>query len=101
MTAKVISSDPVDRATVLLASFEWTREVLLDSATRAFIGGKLLEIESKFLENFVKSDENSWLFTYTVPNPCSNEILAAKDAVQRALGSQLDLRGTKGQANQP
>ena len=91
ITQKAVLLEPVDRSYRIVGLLEWTKEVLLDSATRTFFGDQLLDIEPHLLTNFVFFDDNSWLFTYKIPKPWSKEMLVAKDVVQKALGTYFDL----------
>lgn len=89
MPAKVIvSSSAEDRTVSLLA---WTREVLLDGATRAFFGDRLIELEPRLVESFFFFDDNSWKFTYKIPRPWSNDMYAAKKTAQDALEAYFKL----------
>ena len=54
----------------------WCLEVLVDSATRAFFGEYLLELEPSLTQTFKAWDENSWMMTYQYP------LFLAKAAVQ-------------------
>jgi Cytochrome P450 len=91
MTPKAILSEPTDSRYRIVGLLEWTKEVLLDSATRTFFGDGLLDIEPELFTNFVYFDDNSWLFTYKIPKPWSKGMMAAKDVVQKALHTYFDL----------
>lgn len=91
ISQKAVLSEPMDRSYRIVGLLEWTKEVLLNSATRTFFGDQLLEIEPNLLTNFVSFDDNSWLFTYKIPKPWSKDMLAAKNVVQKALGTYFDL----------
>lgn len=89
MSAKIImSSGQEDRTVSLLA---WTREVLLDGATRAFFGNRLIELEPKLFESFFYFDDNSWKLTYRIPRPWSNDMYAAKQVAQDAMEAYFKL----------
>lgn len=83
MTEKVIISSTENERTVSL--YEWTRQVLLDGATRAFFGDKLLEMDPNLFEDFFYFDDNSWKLTYKIPRYWSNDVYAAKQKAQDAL----------------
>ncbi|KAL8962323.1 MAG: hypothetical protein Q9193_001244 [Seirophora villosa] len=90
MTSTVIlSSDSTHHRTVSLLN--WTREVLLDGATKAFFGNRLTELEPKLYEKFVYFDDNSWKFTYKVPRLWSSDIYAAKKTAQDAMEAYFNL----------
>lgn len=78
----IISSTANERSVSLL---EWTRQVLLDGATRAFFGDKLLEIEPNLFASFFYFDDNSWKLTYKIPRYWSNDVYASKQRAQDAL----------------
>lgn len=84
----VISSTPIEKTVSLL---EWTRQVLLDGATRAFFGSKLREIEPGLFETFFYFDDNSWKLTYKIPRYWSNDVYAAKQKAQDALRIYFEL----------
>ncbi|KAI4198740.1 MAG: hypothetical protein LQ348_001988 [Seirophora lacunosa] len=90
MTSTVIlSSDSTHYRTVSLLN--WTREVLLDGATKAFFGNRLIEPEPNLYENFAYFDDNSWKFTYKVPRLWSSDIYAAKKTAQDAMEAYFNL----------
>lgn len=94
MSAKIImSSGQEDRTVSLLA---WTREVLLDGATRAFFGNRLIELEPKLFESFFYFDDNSWKLTYRIPRPWSNDMYAAKQVAQDAMEAYFKLPREQG-----
>lgn len=84
----IMSSRAEDRTGSLLA---WTREVLLDGATRAFFGDRLVELEPKLFESFFYFDDNSWKLTYRIPRPWSNDMYAAKQTAQDAMEAYFKL----------
>lgn len=83
MSDKVVISSTADRKTISL--LQWTREVLLDGATRAFFGDALLELEPDLFETFYHFDDNSWKFTHKIPRLWSSDMYAAKEKAQNAL----------------
>lgn len=89
MSDKVVLSSTNDERTVSV--LEWTREVLMDAATRSFFGDALLKIEPKLFESFFAFDDNSWKLTYKIPRPWSNDMYAAKQKGQDALATYFAL----------
>ncbi|KAI4087066.1 MAG: hypothetical protein LQ344_007070 [Seirophora lacunosa] len=85
----ILSSDSTHHRTVSLLN--WTREVLLDGATKAFFGNRLIELEPNLYENSVYFDDNSWKFTYKVPRLWSSDIYAAKKTAQDAMEAYFNL----------
>lgn len=88
MSPKVIlSSVPGKESTRTrtVSLIAWTREVLLDGATRAFFGDALLEIDPQLFDSFFAFDDNSWKLTYKIPRPWSTEMYASKQKAQDAL----------------
>jgi hypothetical protein len=83
MTEKIAISTTENERTVSL--LEWTRQVLLEGATRAFFGDKLQEIEPNLFEYFFYFDDNSWKFIYKLPRYWSKDVYAAKGKCQDAL----------------
>ena len=89
LSAKAImSSSAEDRTVSLLA---WTREILLDSATRALLGDCLVELEPKLFESFFHFDDNSWKLAYRIPRPWPNDMYAAKQTAQNAMEAYFKL----------
>ncbi|KAL9068119.1 MAG: hypothetical protein Q9157_006604 [Trypethelium eluteriae] len=64
---------------------EWTRSSLLEGATAAFFGPKLLEIEPDLFRSFFEFDDLSWKLLYKIPAPWSNDMNAAKAPAQEAI----------------
>lgn len=89
MSPKVILSSCARHRTVSLLA--WTKETLLDGATKAFFGDRLIELEAELYENFFYFDDNSWKFTYKIPRPWSNDIYAAKKTAQDAMDAYFQL----------
>lgn len=89
MSSKVILSSGAHHRTISLLA--WTREVLLDGATKAFFGDRLIELEPDLYESFFYFDDNSWKFTYKLPRPWSSDVYAAKKTAQDALEAYFKL----------
>lgn len=85
MSEKIILSSSEKEDCRTLSLLEWTRNTLLDSATRTFFGDQLLDIEPELSKHFFYFDDNSWLFTYKIPSYWSKDMYAAKKKVQDAL----------------
>ena len=84
----VLSSTHDSKVVSLLG---WCREVLLDSATRAFFGDRLLELEPELFQSFFDFDDNSWKLTYKLPGVLSKEMTAAKQKGIDALTRYFQL----------
>lgn len=78
----IISSTTGEKTVSLLG---WVREVLLGSATKAFFGDRLLQIEPKMFQSFFDFDDNSWKLTYHLPRMFAKEIYGAKQQATEAL----------------
>ena len=63
----------------------------MDSATRAFFGDRLLELEPELLQSFFDFDDNSWKLTYKLPGFLSKEVTAAKQKGIDALTRYFQL----------
>ncbi|KAI9879019.1 MAG: hypothetical protein M1830_009818 [Pleopsidium flavum] len=61
-----------------LSLVDWCGDVLLNAATRAFFGEKLLEIEPNLLRDFFDFDNNSWMLMYRYPPFLAKEMNRAK-----------------------
>ena len=60
--------------------FDWTSEVLLDTATRAFFGNILLDdVQPDLLDSFFIFDDESWKLNYQYPRFAAKQMHAAKD----------------------
>ena len=78
-----VLSSSQDTKTVSL--IRWSRDVLLQAATRAFFGDRLIEIDPTMFESFYTFDEQSWKLNYQFPKCLSRDMYAAKDRVIDAL----------------
>ena len=89
ITEKItIHSSPDIRTISLLG---WCREVLLESATRAFFGDKLLQINPDLFQAFSTFDTNSWKLHYGYPRVLSKQMYAARDVIIKALTTYFKL----------
>ena len=77
--------------TKTLSLLTWCRDVLLDSATRAFFGDSLLVVEPDLFQTFYTFDDNSWKFTYKLPRIMSQEMYSAKKKAVDALTAYFEL----------
>lgn len=78
-----------------LSLLGWCREVLLESATRAFFGDELLEIEPDLFRSFFVFDASSWKLNYGYPRILSKEMYAARDNIIDSLETYFKLPETK------
>ncbi|KAL9019113.1 MAG: hypothetical protein Q9185_003587 [Variospora sp. 1 TL-2023] len=85
----ILSSASAPYRTVSLLC--WTKEVLLDGATKAFFGNRLIELEPDLYEKFCYFDDNSWKFTYKIPRLWSSDVYNAKGVAQDAMEAYFDL----------
>ena len=74
-----------------ISLLRWCREVLLESATRAFFGDMLLEIDPNLFESFYKFDATSWKLNYGYPSILSKDMRAAKNVIITALETYFKL----------
>ena len=68
-----------------ISLLEWTRSCLLEGATTAFFGPKLLELEPDLFKSFFNFDDLSWKLLYKIPAPWSNDMISAKAPAQAAI----------------
>ncbi|KAL9122048.1 MAG: hypothetical protein Q9187_001395 [Circinaria calcarea] len=83
MSEKIIVSSTKGTRTVSLLS--WCRDVLLDSATRAFFDQRLMQIDPCLFESFYTFDEMSWKLHFNYPRFLATKMYAAKDRIIDAL----------------
>ena len=69
----------------------WCREVLMDSATKAFFGDRLLQIDPTLFQSFFDFDDDSWKLTYHFPHCLSRDMYAAKQRAVNALTTYFRL----------
>jgi len=74
-----------------ISLLSWCREVLLKSATRAFFGDELLEIEPNLFRSFFVFDASSWKLNYGYPRFLSKEMYAARDVIIDSLEAYFKL----------
>ncbi|KAI9844750.1 MAG: hypothetical protein M1837_005283 [Sclerophora amabilis] len=77
--------------TKIVSLLGWCSEVLIDSATRAFFGPRLLQIEPNLLQSSIDFDDNSWKFNYQIPRFLAKETYTAKDRITVALEKYFNL----------
>lgn len=63
----------------------WCREIMSDSATRAFFDDCLMQIDPNLLESFYVFDELSWQLHFGYPRSLSRKMYSAKDRIIDAL----------------
>ncbi len=89
MSKKIISSFTCKTRTMSL--LHWCREVLLDSATRAFFDERFMQMHSDLFESFFIFDESSWKVHFGYPRFLSKHMYAAKDRIIDALTAYFKL----------
>ena len=89
VTQKVTIRSSPDIKTISLLG--WCREVLLESATRAFFGNRLLEIDPDLFQAFFAFDASSWKLHYGYPRVFSKELYSARDTIIEALTAYFRL----------
>lgn len=76
----------------VVSLFDWTSEVLLYAATRAFFGDTLLdEIQPDLLDSFFVFDDESWKLNYQYPRLAAKKMYAAKDKATTAFERYFSL----------
>ncbi|KAF2849144.1 cytochrome P450 [Plenodomus tracheiphilus IPT5] len=75
----------------LVSLHRWTRDVLLYAATRAFFGEALFKLDPNVLDYFATFDEDSWQFTYQVPERFARKTYQAKAITQHVFDRYFDL----------
>lgn len=93
ITRKIVLHSSPETKTVSLLG--WCREVLLESATRAFFGDRLLQINPDLFRSFFLFDASSWKLNYGYPRVLSREMYAARDTIIEALTSYFKLPKTE------
>lgn len=83
ISGKVILSMTQDSKKISLLN--WTRQVLLDTATRTFFGDALLEIEPDLSRIFCEFDDDSWQLHFKYPRFLSKRMYTARDKIANAL----------------
>ena len=89
VTQKITIRSSPDIKTISLLG--WCREVLLQSATRAFFGDRLLKIDPDLFQAFFMFDASSWKLHYGYPRVFSKELYSARDAIIKALTAYFKL----------
>ena len=69
----------------IVSLLDWCRVVLMDSATKAFFGDALLQIDPDLFQSFFDFDDDSWKLTYHYPYLLSQKMYAAKQRAVDAL----------------
>ena len=89
ITPKITLASSPEAKTISLLG--WCREVLLDSATRAFFGDELLEINPNLFQSFYDFDACSWKLHYGYPKFLSTDLYVARDTIIEALTAYFKL----------
>ena len=76
------------KQTSLLA---WCREILMSSATKAFFGSRLLQIEPDLFKVFFKFDDEGWKLNYKYPQILSQDMYSAKGQMLKMFESYFAL----------
>jgi len=82
---------PYTDKTKTVSLLGWCSDVLLESATRAFFGNRLLEIEPHLFENFYAFDTSSWKIHYGYPRILSRDLHTARAKIHSALTTYFKL----------
>ena len=69
----------------------WCRDVIIDAATRAFFGDRLLELSPDLTQHFCSFDDHSWMMLYRYPRFLATSMYAAKEKVIDALEAYFEL----------
>ncbi|TVY84366.1 Cholesterol 7-alpha-monooxygenase [Lachnellula suecica] len=85
----VLSAVGEDEKVVSL--YKWCSQVLVDSATRAFFGDSLLELDPDLLKTFFIFDEQSWKLNYHYPYFAAKDMYNAKSKCETAFANYLAL----------
>jgi hypothetical protein len=79
-------------ATGLVVSLHaWTRDVLVDAATKAFFGESLTKLLPDMSLVFDQWDMNSWMMTYQYPAFLAKAAIIPRDKLIRALTQYFEL----------
>lgn len=87
MSPKAVLASTDTRRTISL--LEWTRRSLVEAGTVAIFGSSLLKIDPLFVNHFFEFEDMIWKLLYRIPRPWSNDMLAAKDRMHRAMIAYL------------
>lgn len=83
MSERIIVSTAQNKRSISLLG--WCREVLLDSATRAFFDECLMQIDPELFQSFFIFDELSWKLHFNYPRFLAKKMYTAKDRIIDAL----------------
>lgn len=86
-----VMSSSTDSTMKTVSLYKWTREVLVDSATKAFYGKKILEIDPMFSKNFYEFDVQSWKLFCKYPPFLAKDVLSARAKIISTLVAYLQL----------
>lgn len=70
---------------------EWTKLCMLKAATKAFFGEALLKLDRTILQTFATFDDDSWKFTYKLPQFFAKDVHRANAKLQRAFTQYAEL----------
>ena len=88
---EVLSSGPHAK---LVSLHDWCREVMLDSATRAFFGDRILEIDPGFIRDLITFDDDNWMSNFETPplfSTKAKKFYAANGKMVKALTKYFGL----------
>ncbi|MCJ1471274.1 hypothetical protein MMC07_009922, partial [Pseudocyphellaria aurata] len=74
-----------------ISLYKWTRDVLVDSATRTFCGEKILEIDPMLAKHLYEFDACSWKLICHYPQFLAKDVLSVKKKIVSALVAYLEL----------
>lgn len=88
--SQVLSSSETSRMKTF-SLYKWSREVLVNSATKTFFGKRILEIHPMLSEEFYDYDDQSWKLLYKYPRAFAKDVLSAKAKIVRTVVAYLQL----------
>jgi hypothetical protein len=70
---------------------EWCKQVMLDTATRAFFGDAMFDVAPRLLDSFFAFDDDAWKLNYRFPRFAAKAMYAAKDSGEAAFARYFGL----------
>ena len=80
-----------EKETINISLMEWTREVLLKAVIEGLFGGKMLQLEPRLPEYFIRFDEDSWKLIYKFPKFFARDMYSAKENMIGSVEAYLNL----------